>query len=300
MNKKITLFAVAFLVTSTSLFAGTKTVLIDFGQDGVGYSSPKPWVNVAFFKAFSISNVATDLLDENANKISGAQLKITDDFALGPNVANATWNTDGAAAWVIGEAARDNAYLHTEMWAEGAPGSESINATGAFELIGLDPSTTYSFEVFATRTGVSDIRSATYVISGADGSSEASLNASNNTSNTAIINDIYPTAQGVITFEVKKASTNTNSLGMFYLGAVKMTYQGPTGLNDTKENNNLKAIYKAGSIQLSDFTGIINIYDIAGKQIASPNAVFGSANVNLTKGIYIVKAGNACTKLIVN
>jgi hypothetical protein len=299
MNKKFTLFAVVFLATSASLFAGTKTVLIDFGQSGVGYSSPSPWVNVGFFKVFSDSKVATDLLDESGTKISGAQLKITDDFALGPNIANPTWNTNGAAAWVIGEAARDNAYLHSEMWAEGAVGSESVNPTGAFELVGLDPTTSYSFEIFATRTGVTDIRSATYVISGADGSSEANLNASNNTSNTAIISDIYPSAQGVIIFEVKKASTNTNSLGMFYLGAVKMTYQGVTGLNDIKANSNLKAFYKAGSIQVGSFTGTVNIFDIAGKQIASPNAVFGTANVNLYKGIYMVKAGNACTKLIV-
>ena len=79
-----------------------------------------------------------------------------------------------------------------------------------------------------------------------------------------------------------------------------MTYQGATGLFDTKANDNLRAIYKSGTIQVGNFTGIVNIYDITGKNIASPFAVSGFANMNLQKGIYIVKAGSATSKLSVN
>jgi hypothetical protein len=69
-------------------------------------------------------------------------------------------------------------------------------------LTGLDPQYKYSFTFFGSRAGVSDSRIASYTINGAS----VTLNATNNSTQTATINDIRPDSAGGISVDLAAAA----------------------------------------------------------------------------------------------
>jgi len=52
-------------------------------------------------------------------------------------------------------------------------------------------------------------------------------------------------------------------------------------------------------LKLADYTGMVRVYGLAGNLVAEKQSVFGFAQVNLQKGIYIVNTTEGNAKLFV-
>jgi pimeloyl-ACP methyl ester carboxylesterase len=90
------------------------------------------------------------------------------------------------------------------------------------EVRDLDPAKSYSFQFFASRMGVTDNRETRYRVLGAT-EANAYLNATGNTSKltTAIVK---PSSNGIVRIEITKGANNTNEMGAFYLGSMRIVY----------------------------------------------------------------------------
>jgi hypothetical protein len=93
-------------------------------------------------------------------------------------------------------------------------------------LSGLNPTQLYSFDIFGSRTGVTDVRSADYTISGGSGGTASTtlvLVESNNTGNVVSAGGFTPSASGNITFLIQAdAATNTNANGFTYTSILEI------------------------------------------------------------------------------
>lgn len=289
MYKKITFSLAMLYATSLMVFGQTRTVLMDFGDPTQTTSGN--WTNITKYTNDSVA------LKDDTGALNGDSLIITDAFYNGSNLNGTTTPADPAASLFLASATRDNFFGNTLYW-----NPADANPMGAFILKGLDASKYYSFTVFASRTGVSDNRETRYSVIGANGTLFADLNAANNTSNVAQINNMQPNSSGVLTFQTEAGPNNNNSIKFYFLGAIKMTRtDSPTTntINPTADSK-LQVIYKNGNLQIGDFTGIVRVYDIAGRSIKEGNAIFGYLSMPLQKGIYLLKAATTTSKFIVD
>jgi hypothetical protein len=129
-----------------------------------------------------------------------------------------TASTSGSSSW--------GNYTHTGDAAEFAPawvnGAYTQNdVPGTFTFYNLKPDTPYTFTFFANRPGVSDNRTARYIVSGANVDTNE-LDASANAANVAVVADIRPTADRTITVSFRKGTGNTANYN--YLTACKIAY----------------------------------------------------------------------------
>jgi len=69
-----------------------------------------------------------------------------------------------------------------------------------------------------------------------------------------------------------------------------------TGVNTLNENL-LKVYYSNGEIRVSDYSGIVRVYDLVGKNIFEGTTANGNLRVNLKKGIYIVNTTSGNSKI---
>jgi hypothetical protein len=137
-------------------------------------------------------------------------------FFNGSNTTGTATPTGAAAALFHPQATRDNAFGHAAAF-----GTNPLTPEGTVAFTGLDPSTAYNFTIFAARIGVTDIREAKYVVTGAN-SGMALLNASGNTSNLAVISGIFPTAGGTIDLKASPGPNNNSTSQFYFLGALEL------------------------------------------------------------------------------
>ena len=97
------------------------------------------------------------------------------------------------------------------------------------ELSGLTPNTLVSITFAASRLNVTDNRSTDYIVQGFN-SGTATLNPSNNTTNTVRVESILPDSLGKITITMRAASANTNSNQYFYIGALAINLETTVGV----------------------------------------------------------------------
>ncbi len=197
-------------------FPGEK-VFIDFGasatQTGPADDPANTWNNVT--TAIGASNAASlaPLLD-SAGEPTSLRLEMIRRFN---NV-----NQDGTRSSTVfpESATRDSLFGNTELW------DGLTNVFPAFRLAGLDPLATYTLVFYASRTGVSDNRQTLYTVTGA-GVSTATLNASNNVDQVAVLTDLVPDAEGELIVELSPGPQNNNAYHFTYLGA--MTLEASSG-----------------------------------------------------------------------
>ncbi|MFC2129512.1 GDSL-type esterase/lipase family protein [Bacteroidota bacterium] len=101
--------------------------------------------------------------------------------------------------------------------------SGAIEPTGGITLSNLDLSVPYSFSIFASRSET-DNRETKYVVTGSN-TAEASINVTSNSSNAALINNIFPAPDGTITIIASPGENNDNSYGFFYMGVVQIFFE---------------------------------------------------------------------------
>lgn len=260
-------------------------VLLDFGPAAT--ATEGNWNNIVGHQDGKAS-----LIDAYGNA-TGVMLKVTDPFFNGFNTSGTSAPT-GDAAQFPNSATSDNFFGNGAVW-----GTSAANPAGVITLSGLDVSKTYSFVIFASRTGVTNIRDARYTFTGTGDPKSAVLNASNNVSNVAVVNEVKPSAEGVITFTTEAGPENTSAEKFYFLGAVKMTASGGQTSVTNPEANQLSAYYIDGVLRTGDYTGRVRLYTISGSLVADTQSVFGYAAMQLQKGIYVVSTSLGNVKIAV-
>ena len=193
-------------ILSTGLSQDVFTVSVDFGGAASGF----PWNNVDNSQSGSIP----DLIDQQG-EATGISLSITDAFN-GTNSSGTT--TPDMALDIPATASGDSFFGNTEEF------SSRIEESGGVTLSGLDPDVLYSIEIFASRIAT-DNRETFYNIEGLN-SDFAELNVSSNESEIIVHTDLSPSADGTLSITAAKGVNNNNAFGFFYLGAIRLSYEG--------------------------------------------------------------------------
>lgn len=196
---------------STAAPASASVLLFDFGDGAAANTSPAPTNNVTPAQ-LPVSN-ATD----STGSATGISLA-TMGFNPGSN-GNGTLAPTGAAAIFDVLATKDNLFGHIQPF---SPNPSLPMGTLTFSGLDASGGTSYSFDFFASRTGVGDNRSTIYSVSGLN-SGSATLDAANNTSNLGTVLGIIPDGSGNITVNITAAAANNNANGFFYIGALRLT-----------------------------------------------------------------------------
>lgn len=184
------------------------TVNIDFGNPS--YTTSGAWNNVTEPKDGSVD----DLISSEGIQ-TGIRLAITDGF----NNVNSDGLPVGDGDEIPDNASKDSFYGNSAEWL-----NEIVPEAG-LTLYNLDPDTKYSFSFFASRGKVNppDNRETKYTVKGGN-EGEALLDATNNDSEFAVVEDIYPAEDGTIEILLEKGENNDNSYGFYYLGVMQVTY----------------------------------------------------------------------------
>lgn len=95
------------------------------------------------------------------------------------------------------------------------------NVFPSFKLANLSPSRSYSFQFYASRTGVTDNRETAYTVTG-NNTGQAVLDPANNTDATAWVVGILPDEAGEITISLAPSANNNNPFHFTYLGVLRV------------------------------------------------------------------------------
>lgn len=175
-------------------------IQIDIGSStGDNPTSLAGWNNVTVF-----TEVGTplDLVDSNG-AATGISLTVTQAFG-GPNVGGFKDGTIDFPDTVT----RDNLF-----------GDNNAASQPKIEFSGLDLNSTYLFTIYASRVGVSDVRSAVYTLSGETTVSQE-FDAANNETGLMTFADLSPNGDGKIIYDMVTAASNTLTAGNTYLSGI--------------------------------------------------------------------------------
>ncbi len=287
-NVEHTMFMDDFKFITVAPSATNASVFVDFGSNSPAFMTTGNWNNMTEHQSGSIN-----LMDEGGNA-TGIKLAVTDAFYNGSNT-NGTPTPTGDAAIFVQNAASDNFFCNGAVW-----GTNAANPEAIITLTGLVPTKYYSFSVFASRMSVTNIRDAKYTFTGSNGAKFENLDASNNTSNIAFVKDVKPTALGEIVFKSEPGPNNTSVEKFFFLGAMKIAMSNwPTAVENINDQAQLKVYYNNNTLRTDDYTGLVQVYSIAGKLLSEGQSVFGFYNVNLVKGLYLIRTSIGNSKLVV-
>ncbi len=199
----------AMVVLSVAAAAHAQVLFYDFGHTD-RQSDPSRFNNLVP----GVQSIA-DSIDENGNP-TGFGIEITNPFFLGEPSQGGSENPTGLAAQFGADATDDYFFGHTTPFA----GAEA-NPLSIVEFQNLDLTLTYSFTIFASRTGITDNREAVYEAFGTEIVSGV-LNASNNESDVLVLSGLTPGLDGTISISVLPSVNNDNMNGFYYLGAIRL------------------------------------------------------------------------------
>ncbi len=252
------------LLVSPMVFS-QQTVLVDFG--GPTQNTANNYNNLD-----DPSDMTAVPLINDTGASSGLTVTLTNALIdinfNGPGSSGSPGVATGDAAFFEAQATRDSFF--------GSSNHGGIDdQLGTFEFTGLDNSKFYSFTIFAARIPGSNDRVAQYEFVGATTLS-ATLNASDNAANVAVVNNVQPTG-GKITLNVTPHSSNTHPSKYFYMGALKMleTDAVLATRDEVLAENGLNIYPNPVQDELTidllnnDVVTTISIYDIQGRLVYS-------------------------------
>ncbi len=189
------------LVLGLATAAHAQVFLIDFGPNA---TTSTGWNNLtgASSTSVSISLVASDGSATTAQLITS----VSPNHFTNAGTTSATTTAFGAfPSTAVGD------FL------------ASSNTSTVLTITGLDPSRSYSFEFFASRSGGPGTRTTDYTLTngGRTASALTSLDAGDNISNTSIISSFTPSTEGQIVLTLTRGAGNT--VGFTYLNAMTIT-----------------------------------------------------------------------------
>ena len=202
--------AVAVALAGTPVaMAGTTSMFFDLGA--TARQTAGNWNNVV-----PATTTLNSLIDSNGNAVGSAGFTIVQSlFDNGEPSQLGTESPSGDAAIFPVDATDDYFFGHTGPFA-----GDDGNELGQFRLFNLDPTKTYNFTFFSSRTGVGDIRDTAYEVRGTNVEMGV-LNGSNNDSQVLNLNGITPDG-GVIDIYVAAGPDNNNANGFFYINAFRV------------------------------------------------------------------------------
>ena len=187
--------------------AMAESLYFDFGDSA--YPTSGNYNNIDY-----LQNPIADCINDSG-AYTGIALDVYDAFYTTSANNNGTQSPTGDMAMFDSQATRDSMYGCTGDW------YGQTQPTVGVRLTGLDPGLTYDFTIGTSRLGASDNREAQYDITGLN-SGTAYLDPVGNSSEVVTILGISPTPTGEITIDACPGPNNNNSLGFYYLGAIKM------------------------------------------------------------------------------
>ncbi|MES2469991.1 MAG: PEP-CTERM sorting domain-containing protein [Verrucomicrobiota bacterium] len=214
INRALPFSLAAAIGLATVSSASAVVLLFDVGAAGT--QAVAPTNNIVEAQA-AIAN-ATDTTG-SATGISVATV------GFNASNTNGTTSPTGAAGAIFGSPfTQDSLFGNSLVPVGGAPFNGVLRPSATLTFSGLDVTgaTSYSFDFFASRTGVTDNRETEYAVAGLTTVS-AFLNASANVSEIATVSNMIPTAGGTITLTVDPGPNNNNTNGFYYLGAFRLT-----------------------------------------------------------------------------
>lgn len=186
--------------------------LFDFGA---GDATTPGYNNVT--QGLAAGGTLSNLVD-STGATTGAALRVDgmDSFHTdGANGAGTT--TPGASVPFAASATRDTLYGATMTW------MGELSPRASVELTGLDPKLAYELEIFASRMAGTGVLETAYTVDG----TTVTLDANDNTANTARFTKLRPTAAGALTLTVVAGPKNTSPYGFYYLGAMRLAAVPP-------------------------------------------------------------------------
>ncbi len=207
---KKTIASIAAAIAALASTASAQTIYIDFGGGGLQMPTQDTLLN--YWNNVTESNPAltgTLGLVTSTNASSGITLTYTD--------AHSGANTGGTTAASTSVAAFNSS--NNQNLGSDSLFVETINPQFKFTLSGLNTSNTYTFTMFASRTGVANNRNSSYTFDGL-ASTTVELQAANNTSNVVSTGALAPTAGGNIDFTLGLGTGNDS--GFAYLGGMRI------------------------------------------------------------------------------
>jgi hypothetical protein len=188
-------------ITVTVPYAGAFTTRFDFGSPAAGFLTTDPgWNNITSPLVGNAGSIVNNAVDINGNPI-GLRAEITQRFD--------NFNTNGATTSVLYPVTAQNDTMYVS----------ATYPVGQVLLSGLNPAQTYNFTFYASRTS-SGNRTSVYAINGVS----TSLNASDNTTQTASLLNLVPNSAGQLTLTLSIGSGATFG----YLGVMTITTTGPS------------------------------------------------------------------------
>jgi len=287
MKKNYLLIILAlFLLNVMPAFSQTDTILVDFGAQAS--LSSGVWNSHTNSQA---SAVVTPLKN-TLNLTTAVGLSVYDSFT-GINETGTA--TPDASIDFPGSATRDS-YFGSAVAFGGV-----TEPTGGIELTGLNPAKLYTFIIFGSRTGVSDIRETKYRFDALTPDS-AYLNTSNNTMNVTT-KTVQPKADGSLKMLVGPGEGNTNSSKFYYFGAMKIVYESEPALPAaiTVNSPNGGEVLLAGSTQTITWSKT-NLTDGIALSYSIDNGAnwisIGTADVSATSLDWLVPGSGSAECLI--
>jgi hypothetical protein len=206
------------IASLVALLAPVAAHAVDVNVDFGGSNTPSSgWNNIVV--GTSPTNTPIALSDSSGNA-SGISLSFdTQSTALFND--NGTKTPTGAAASLPATVTRDSIFGHAEVFITGGVTHAAVPVIH-FTLSGLSSDKAYQLTYFASRTGVSDVRTANYSLTNGTDTSVVVLDAANNASNTISSAFLTPSVTGTLTLTMMADATNTNSNKFFYLGSLQI------------------------------------------------------------------------------
>lgn len=210
MYTKYALLLSSVALASISGSAIADVILIDFGREDL-QSDPNSYNNI-----YNANQSIGNAIDHNG-VFTGMGIDVVDPFyQSGEPSSLGTENPFGDAAQFAANATEDYLFGHTGPFA-----GEESNPVGLVEFSNLDANRSYSFTIFASRTGVNDNREAQYNMLGSN-IGVGSLNSSNNESEVLVIDGMLANDDGIISLSAFAGPNNDNGNSFYYLGAIRI------------------------------------------------------------------------------
>lgn len=282
----------AIQMTYTPVPGATDTIDIDLGD--AGNTTAAPYNNITDFDGGSVSNLST-----TQGLVSNISIAVTDTFN-GINTAGVTTNPSLPAS------ATGDSFFGSMQ-----PGVGGNETTGGFTVSGLDPAKAYHFGFYGSRVA-SDNRETKYIAEGMNSDSTAlNVAVSNPGPSMVWVYNIMPKADGTIQLTATAGPNNSNSTGYYYLGMIRMAFNGTIGIEETSQLD-LSIFPNPARTEFNLNTGdgslmrTIDITNINGGLVQRLSVNDPSAKVSvsdLASGLYWIRVqtdkGTAVSKIII-
>ena len=266
----------------------SKNININFGSA----TTSLYWNNLT---ATALGQSIPNLVDNEGNN-TGISIAINDAFGgintAGPSATTTLFNIPATVS-------------QNSFWGNAGTVFQGLNEpTAGLILSGLDASKKYDFNFLAARSSVTDNRETTFAVVGSN-QGTSTVDAANNTSKMATVNEISPLADGTISINIGAGSNNTNTNKFFYINALVIS---PTVVSNVKHVTEGK--FKLYPNPVRDIVNVecdkvikkIEIVDLTGKEVfIQSNIETDTQKIDLStldKGYYFLKCINNCISFI--